>query len=71
LLFVRECPWLGLSVGDKVAITHERFRHYLEAALEYVTVLVHRIGKQFGKAGAAETLDRYSASGKLPSVDGA
>lgn len=71
LLFVRECPWLGQSVGDNVVITNERFGHYLEAALEYVTVLVHRIGKQFGKAGAAEALDRYSASGKLRSADDA
>jgi len=69
LQFVRECPWLGLSVGDKVVITHERFGHYLDAALEYVTVLVHRIGKEFGAAGSSEALDEYSGSGKLPFAD--
>ncbi len=62
LQFVRECPWLGLSVGDKVVITHERFGHYLDAALEYVAVLIHRIGRNSARLDPR----KHSMSIRLP-----
>lgn len=42
------CPWLGLSVGETVQITHQQFERYSEAVHEYVTQLIVRVGEHFG-----------------------
>lgn len=40
---VDACPWLSLSVGDRVIITPERFRRYMIASIDYVTAVSLRV----------------------------
>jgi len=46
--FVQACPWLNLSVGDRVTINRESFDRYYHALSEYGTLLVFRIGEKQG-----------------------
>jgi len=44
---VKGCPWLGLKVGDKVAVTHESLGRYAEGLCSYVIALVYRLGVRY------------------------
>jgi len=46
--FVDACPWLGLEVGQRLNVTSEATRRYINAVLLYATELVCRIGERFG-----------------------
>lgn len=46
--FVQACPWLNLSVGDRVTVTRETFDRYYRALSEYGTLLVFRFGSKYG-----------------------
>lgn len=45
---VAECPWLGLSVGDAITVTHKQFHRYLLAVHQYAVILVVRVGEYYG-----------------------
>jgi hypothetical protein len=45
---VRDCPWMGLKVGDKVIVTHEALGKYTKALCEYTLVVARRMRKHYG-----------------------
>ncbi len=48
------CPWLGLSSGDRIKISHAMWKRYDRVVGEYVLELIQRIRTSFG-------LKRYEA----------
>jgi hypothetical protein len=40
---VQSCPWMGLSVGDKVTITHETLGKYYAVLSEYLVAILNRL----------------------------
>lgn len=40
---VRNCPWMGLSVGENVPVATSSFERYYNAVFDYVGVLVARV----------------------------
>jgi hypothetical protein len=59
---VEGCPWLGLRVGDIVAVRHEQFGRYMHALIEYVLELLDRLDHKFGYDSRADNLDENKAS---------
>jgi hypothetical protein len=45
---VKNCPWMGLKVADKVVVTHESLGRYTEGLCSYVLALVYRLGARYG-----------------------
>lgn len=43
------CPWLGLSAGVHVTVTHAMLHSYTEALGGYATELIYRMGDFFGR----------------------
>ena len=39
--FARECPWLGLKIGDRLKITSEMYLRYHKAIMTYLTELIN------------------------------
>jgi hypothetical protein len=52
---VQSCPWMGLKVGDRVLIDHERFGRYFDAANAYNKALQHRLDKRYGVSISTES----------------
>ena len=51
--FARECPWLGLKVGDRLKITSEAYGRYHSAVTTYLTNLIeHAKVKTPGNEGS-------------------
>jgi hypothetical protein len=46
--FVESCPWLSLSVGDEVRVTHGQLENYADAVQQYTILLIVRVGESFG-----------------------
>src|SRR3989442_190393 len=42
------CPWLGLSPGDRLLLSHKQFEQYLHAVDSYATLVICRIAESFG-----------------------
>lgn len=42
---VRNCPWMGLSVGENVPVVKDSFERYYNAVFDYVGMLVARVPK--------------------------
>ena len=45
---VLACPWLKISIGDIIVVSHKDYERYSHAALCYVVELIIRIGAHFG-----------------------
>jgi hypothetical protein len=45
---IEACPWLNLSAGQTVNLTGDAYKRYQEAAFDYVTEIIIRIGERFG-----------------------
>lgn len=44
---VEACPWLGLTVGDRVAITTEAHHRHFDATIGYEKILLRRVTRYF------------------------
>jgi hypothetical protein len=44
---VKNCPWMGLKVGDKVTVTHKSIHRYGSSVWAYVLGLIYRLGKRY------------------------
>jgi hypothetical protein len=51
----RACPWLGLSVGDDIKVSHEAFTRYSDASLRYVMLVVSRVQAHLDVDGSEKT----------------
>ena len=41
------CPNMNLKIGDRISIRHERYGHYMMAALDYLSLVVRRLGVRY------------------------
>jgi len=46
--FVQACPWLHLSAGEQVTVSHESYAKYHHAVAAYVLELIVRVAGRFG-----------------------
>lgn len=49
--FIRECPWLGLKVGDRVPLTHPVYGWYAEAVARYGERILNQLLVTLGNKG--------------------
>jgi len=45
---INSCPWLKLTVGDRVKVNQEMLQNYFQSVIKYSTELIARIGEHFG-----------------------
>ena len=64
--FAERCPWLDLSVGDKVCVTEDKFYGYYYAAHWYVVELMRRRAEQDGGDTTQEVSFQEGFIEKLP-----
>lgn len=57
---IANCPWLSLSVGQPVTITHKAFVSYYDAVGAYVLELIQRTRTYFGLARYDESASESS-----------
>jgi hypothetical protein len=41
--FVKACPWMGLNVGERVVVDHDRYLRLSGAVYKYLTIVVNRV----------------------------
>jgi hypothetical protein len=46
--FVAACPKLGLKIGDRIPVTHDLLRRYVECLVGYGIDIIYRIGTRYG-----------------------
>lgn len=54
-----ECPWLDVSPGDPIQVTHDKVMDYAVAMDAYLSVLTLRMGDRFGVASFSRRLQDY------------
>lgn len=47
LRLIQACPSVNLKVGDRVIITHERYGYYSNVLIDYIRLLICRLGKRY------------------------
>jgi len=47
LRLIQACPSINLKVGDRVLITHERYGYYSNILIDYVRLVICRLGKRY------------------------
>jgi hypothetical protein len=47
LRLIQACPSINLKVGDRVLITHERYDYYSNALIDYIRLLICRLGIRY------------------------
>ena len=47
LRLIQACPSINLKVGDRVFVTHERYDYYSSAVVDYVRLVICRLGKRY------------------------
>lgn len=60
----KACPWLGLIVGQDLAVGRKNFERYQKASHGYVVLLVCRVGEQFGVSMQKERNSVFSDYGE-------
>ncbi len=47
LRLIQACPSVNLRVGDRVIITHERYGYYSNVLIDYIRLVICRLGKRY------------------------
>jgi len=47
LRLIQACPSINLNIGDRVLITHERYDYYSNAVIDYLRLVICRLGKRY------------------------
>ncbi len=47
LRLIQACPSVNLKVGDRVFVTHERYSYYANALIDYIRLVICRLGKRY------------------------
>lgn len=47
LRLIQACPYLNLKIGDRVLINHERYGHYTNILIDYIRLVICRLGKRY------------------------
>ena len=48
LRLIQACPSLNLKIGDRVLISHERYGYYSNVLIDYIRLVICRLGKRYG-----------------------
>ena len=59
--FTEACPWYASQLGRKLTITPEMFDNYNHAVMEYISILMKRIGEKAPGLREAGALDEDAA----------
>lgn len=46
--FVESCPWVNISIGMPVVVTHESFHKYMDAGGMFIAKLIKKVAEYFG-----------------------
>jgi hypothetical protein len=47
LRLTQACPSMNLKVGDRISIAHEKYGYYAEAVIDYIRLVICRLGKRY------------------------
>lgn len=60
------CPWLTVSPGSTLLMSHRDFGRYHDAVVRYVTELVYRVGEHFGVSAMRDAASQVIQSNTVP-----
>lgn len=59
--FTEACPWYASQLGRKLTLTPEMFDHYNNAVMEYISILMKRLGEKAPGLKEAPVMDGDAA----------
>lgn len=45
---IKNCPWLGYSIGDRIKVSHTQYSKYFQAIYNYTMLIAIRLGEKNG-----------------------